>query len=202
MNMPFQWPAAYVAAIQPPAEPPERPLWFVFRDCELLVAAAPAAVALPHCNHPKNLGMMLERTLYLGVLGGQHCFSAEAAAEAAQPQGWAWQGLRALFGALDDAQFALAGRALQIGDWDRTQQYCGACGKASAASASERSRQCPGCGRVAYPRLSPAVMGLGAARKGVAPRALASVPGGDVQCARRIRRTRRDLGTVFGARGS
>jgi len=160
MNMPFQWPAAYVAAIQPPAEPPERPLWFVFRDCELLVAAAPAAVALPHCNHPKNLGMMLERTLYLGVLGGQHCFSAEAAAEAAAPQGWAWQGLRALFGALDDAQFALAGRALQIVDWDRTHQYCGACGKATEASTSERSRQCPGCGRVAYPRLSPAVMGL------------------------------------------
>ncbi len=160
MSMPFQWPAAYVAAIQPPAEPPERPLWFVFRDCELLVAAAPAAVALPHCNHPKNLGMMLERTLYLGVLGGQHCFSAEAAAEAAAPQGWAWQGLRALFGALDDAQFALAGRALQIVDWDRTHQYCGACGKATEASTSERSRQCPGCGRVAYPRLSPAVMGL------------------------------------------
>src|SRR6266516_534808 len=150
MSMPFQWPAAYVAAIQPPAEPPERPLWFVFRDCELLVAAAPAAVALPHCNHPKNLGMMLERTLYLGVLGGQHCFSAEAAAEAAAPQGWAWQGLRA--GGLSTA---LAG-----GD------------------------------------------GAGAARKGVAPRALAPVPAGDVQRARRIRRTRRDLGTVFGARDS
>ena len=160
MSMPFQWPAAYVAAIQPPAEPPERSLWFVFRDFELLVAAPPAAVALPHCNHPKNLGMMLERTQYLGVLGGRHCFSAEAAAEAEAPQGWVWQGLRALFGALDDAQFALAGRALQVVDWDRTHQYCGACGRATAASASERSRQCPGCGRVAYPRLSPAVMGL------------------------------------------
>jgi NAD+ diphosphatase len=160
MSMPFQRPAAYVAAIQPPAEPPERSLWFVFRDFDLLVAAAPAAVALPHCNHPKKLGMMLERTQYLGVLGGQHCFSAEAAAEAAAPRGWAWQGLRALFGALDDAQFALAGRALQIVDWDRTHQYCGACGKATAASASEHSRQCTGCGRVVYPRLSPAVMGL------------------------------------------
>ncbi len=160
MSMPFQWPAAYVPAIQPPAEPPERSLWFVFRDFELMVAAAPAAVALPHCNHPKNLGMMLARTQYLGVLGGQHCFSAEVAAEAEAPQGWAWQGLRAVFGALDDAQFALAGRALQIVDWDRTHQYCGACGKATVASTSERSRQCPGCGRVAYPRLSPAVMGL------------------------------------------
>jgi len=159
MNMPFQWPADYAPAVQPPIEPPERSLWFVFRGAELLVAEAPA-IALPHCNHPNTLGMMPQRIQYLGVLGEEHCFSAEAAAETAAPQGWAWQGLRALFGVLDEARFALAGRALQIVDWDRTHQYCGACGRATAARTSERSRECPGCGLVAYPRLAPAVMGL------------------------------------------
>jgi NAD+ diphosphatase len=104
--------------------------------------------------------MMPQRIQYLGVLGEQHCFSAELAVDAVAPQGWIWQGLRALFGALDEAQFALAGRALQIVDWDRTHQYCGACGRATAARTSERSRECPGCGLVAYPRLAPAVMGL------------------------------------------
>ena len=159
MSMPFQWPGDYAPAIQPPIEPPERSLWFVFRGPELLVTAAPD-VALPHCNHPKTLGIMPQRIQYLGVLGEQHCFSAEAAAGVAAPQGWVWQGLRALFGALDDAQFALAGRALQIVDWDLTHQYCGACGAATVARKSERSRECPGCGLVAYPRLAPAVMGL------------------------------------------
>jgi len=158
--MPFQWPAAYAPAIQPPADRPQRALWFVFRGAELLVAAAPGAATLPHCNHPNTLGMMPQRTQYLGVLGEQHCFSAELAADAVAPQGWIWQSLRALFGALDEAQFALAGRALQIVDWDRTHQYCGACGRATAARTSERSRECPGCGLVAYPRLAPAVMGL------------------------------------------
>jgi len=158
--MPFQWPAAYVPAIQPPVDLPERSLWFVFRGAELLVAAGPGAATLPHCNHPNTLGMMPQRIQYLGVLGEAHCFSAELAADAAAPQGWIWQGLRALFGALDEAQFALAGRALQIVDWDRTHQYCGACGKATVARTSERSRECPGCGLVAYPRLAPAVMGL------------------------------------------
>jgi NAD+ diphosphatase len=104
--------------------------------------------------------MMPQRIQYLGVLGQEHCFSAEAAAETAAPLGWVWQGLRALFGVLDEARFALAGRALQIVDWDRTHQYCGACGRATAARTSERSRQCPGCGLVVYPRLAPAVMGL------------------------------------------
>src|SRR5258708_39996925 len=114
MSMPFQWPAAYVPAIQPPAEPPERSLWFVFRDFELLVAAAPAAVALPHCNHPKNLGMMLARTQYLGVLGGQHCFSAEAAAEAEAPQGGARQAFGALFEAPDSGRMPCPGGGLRL----------------------------------------------------------------------------------------
>jgi NAD+ diphosphatase len=160
MTMPFQRPLAYVAAIQPPVEPPRRSLWFVFRDAELLVAAAPAAPAIPCCNNPKELGMMPQRTLYLGVLGEEHCFSAEVAAQAAAPQGWVWQGLRALFGVIGEAQFALAGQALQVVEWDRTHQYCGACGAATAARMSERSRECPSCGLVAYPRLAPAVMGL------------------------------------------
>ena len=160
MSMPFQWPADYAPAIQPPVNPPERSLWFVFRGAELLVAAAPGATALPHCNHPNTLGMMPKRIQYLGVLGGQHCFSAELATDAVAPQGWIWQGLRALFGALDEAQFALAGRALQIVDWDRSHQYCGVCGRTTAARTSERSRECPGCGLVVYPRLAPAVMGL------------------------------------------
>lgn len=159
MSIPFQWPAGYTPAVQPPTEFPEHSLWFVFRGTELLVTAPPT-VALPHCTHPNSLGMMPARIQYLGVLGGQHCFSAELGAGAAAPQGWVWQGLRGLFGALEDAQFALAGRALQIVDWDRTHQYCGACGAVTAVRTSERSRECLGCGLVVYPRLAPAVMGL------------------------------------------
>ena len=158
--MPFQWPRAYASAVDPPEEPPERSLWFVFRGSELLVSAIPAPAAIPHCNNPKDLGMMPLRTQYLGVLGKEHCYSAEAAAEAQAPQGWSWQGLRGLFGTLDDAQFALAGRAVQIVEWDRTHQYCGACGEVTVARKNERSRECPRCRLVAYPRLAPAVMGL------------------------------------------
>jgi NAD+ diphosphatase len=159
MSMPFQWPASYAPAVQPPVDPPARALWFVFRDAELLVKAS-SSIELPDCAHPNILGMMPRRTQYLGVLGEQHCFSAELDADAAAPQGWVWQGLRGLFGALDDAQFALAGRALQIVGWDRTHQYCGACGAATAPRTTERSRECPACGLVAYPRLAPAVMAL------------------------------------------
>ena len=159
MSLPFEWPAEYAPAVLAPAEPPERSLWFVFRGAELLVTTPPE-VLLPHCAHPNSLGIMPQRIQYLGVLGEHHCFSAELAPDVAAPQGWVWQGLRGLFGALDDARFALAGRALQIVDWDRTHQFCGACGVATAARTNERSRECPACGLVAYPRLAPAVMAL------------------------------------------
>src|SRR2546430_16767337 len=94
MSMPFEWPAGYAPAIQAPAEPPERSLWFAFRGAEMLVTAPPE-VALPHCNHPKTLGMMPQRIQYLGVLGGQHCFAAELAAGGGGPPEGGWGGVGA-----------------------------------------------------------------------------------------------------------
>jgi NAD+ diphosphatase len=157
--MPFQSPAGYSPGIQPPAGVPEHAVWFVFRGAELLVTVPPA-VGLPHCANPNSLGMIAQRTQYLGVLGERHCYAAELAAGAEAPLGWVWQGLRGLFGALDDAHFALAGRALQLVEWNRTHQYCGACGTATTPRTTERSRECPACGLVAYPRLAPAAMAL------------------------------------------
>ncbi len=71
-----------------------------------------------------------------------------------------WEGLRTLFSVLDDAQFALAGRALQLVDWDRTHQFCGRCGTRTEPHAEERVRICPACKLSAYPRVAPAVMAL------------------------------------------
>jgi NAD+ diphosphatase len=68
--------------------------------------------------------------------------------------------LRTLFSVLDDAQFALAGRALQLIDWDRSHQFCGRCGSRTEARRDERVRVCPACKLSAYPRVAPAVMAL------------------------------------------
>ncbi len=106
------------------------------------------------------LGSQPARTLYLGRLAGVDCWAAEVDASAGAPQGMSWEGLRTLFSVLDDAQFALAGRALQLVDWDRTHQYCGRCGAPTEPKREERVRICPACKLAAYPRVAPAVMAL------------------------------------------
>lgn len=163
MSMPFQWPVDYLPAIVPPRSAPGRARWFVFCSSRILVSSAPP-VTLPQLANPENLGFAPVRSQYLGILSGEHCFSAEVEPGTSAPQGWDWQNLRMLYGVLDDPLFALAGRALQLVDWDRTHQHCGACATRTRARTEERSRECPACGLVAYPRVAPAVMCL--ARRG------------------------------------
>jgi NAD+ diphosphatase len=154
--MPFSSPQAYVAGICAPETLSGNIQWFVFRDTELLVAEG--HFGLP--PHPDVLGLAPLRSQYLGLLGETHCFACDVHAGAAAPQGWTFNGLRGLFGQIDDARFALAGRALQIVDWDRSHQYCGRCGTPTVSRTDERSRQCPACNLTFYPRIAPAVMAL------------------------------------------
>src|SRR5260221_762282 len=150
--------------------------WFVFRGTDLLVELGPpdpgptddlrvrqrpSWARLPLLKNHNWLGSASLRTLYLGRLRGTDCWAAELAAGTDAPApGSAWQGLRTLFSVLDDRHFALAGRALQLVDWDRTHQFCGRCGTPTEAKREERVRVCPACKLSVYPRVSPAGMGL------------------------------------------
>lgn len=155
IEIPFAAPADYVGAIVAPADVGEA-VWFVFREARLLVAEG--SNALPSGLEP--LGLVAARTQYLGTLGARHVFAADLDAGAATPAGWRWSDLRSLFGRLAADDYALAGRALQLVEWERTHAFCGRCGAPTQARVDERSRQCPACGLVVYPRLAPAVMAL------------------------------------------
>ena len=76
------------------------------------------------------------------------------------PPGWRSAGLRSWFGAIDQNALALAMRAVQLLDWDRTHRYCGSCGTATTLQAGERAKCCPTCELTVYPRISPAMMVL------------------------------------------
>lgn len=134
--------------------------WFLFQGTNLLVAHDAERVRIPRRLELRELGLLPQHAHYLGSLKGCACYSADVPATASVPPPWTWSGLRPLFGLLDDRQFALAGRATQIVQWDLTHKYCGRCGAPTERSASERARICPDCSLSSYPRLDPAVMAL------------------------------------------
>jgi NAD+ diphosphatase len=76
------------------------------------------------------------------------------------PEGFAFAGVRELFESMDESLYSLAGRAVQIVDWDRTHRFCGRCGAPTERLSTERARRCPACGLTSYPRLAPAVITL------------------------------------------
>ncbi|HEX2188671.1 MAG TPA: NAD(+) diphosphatase, partial [Longimicrobiaceae bacterium] len=133
--------------------------WFFFRGRELLVVEGEAA-GLPLASHPGELGAEPLRTLELEALEGVACRAAEVPEGFEPPAGMAFHALRATWGLLDEPRFRMAGRAVQLLEWDRTHRFCGACGTPTARRESERARECPACGLLAYPRLAPAVIVL------------------------------------------
>jgi NAD+ diphosphatase len=146
---------AFRAALRPPEAAQGPALWLAIRGSEILVELSRGS--LPS-EEPTKLGLAPLGTHYLGALGSLHCYCAELAPEAAPPEGMTFRNLRQLFGLLDTSLHAVAGRAVQIVEWDRTHRFCGACGAPTVAHASERSRVCSACGLAHFPRIAPAVI--------------------------------------------
>ena len=172
VELPFRSPLQFEAACF--CETVGEGHWFVFAADKLLVElgpperpsddprfrARPAYARLPLLKNHNNWGCEPARTLYLGRLNGVDCWAAELPAQQPAPAGFAWEGLRPLFSVLDDDHFALAGRALQLLQWDRDHRFCGRCGTPTEPKREERVRVCPAWKLSAYPRVAPAVMGL------------------------------------------
>ena len=132
--------------------------WFVFQKGRLLVDAESAAV--PRLADPLTLGFVERRRVFVGFLDGEPSFALEVEADAPAPHGLVWEGLRPLFMRYEESLIAASGRAVQLVNWDRDHQFCGRCATPTTSNRNERSRQCPSCGLIAYPRISPAMMAL------------------------------------------
>ncbi len=131
---------------------------FVFRGDGLLVKATGDTIAVPSSSDIAGLRGSLLSTHYLGLINDMPCFAAEVQEIAVPPEGMSFQGLRSLLGILREEQFSLAGRALQILDWNRTHRFCTRCGVPMEPKVDERAKVCPECGLLDYPIISPAII--------------------------------------------
>ena len=148
-------PFRFIPHHRAPDSPGEEPILFAFRGRELLVTHE---LQLPTVTQIDTYGVQAIRTQYLGRLDERHCYSAELPDDAEIGEGFRVANLHMLHGTFDEMMHALAGRAVQIVEWDRTHQYCGACAEPTELSMTDRSRMCPRCRIPMYPRLAPAMI--------------------------------------------
>jgi NAD+ diphosphatase len=149
-------PATFTAVItQPEPGAYPDPLNFVFHGSRLLVREHD--LALPH----GPLALEPHRIEPVGLLDGRFCQAAWVDSEDDAPEGYVFSSLRPLlFGPFDEDLMGVAARAVQIAEWARTHQFCGACAQPMRKMAGERCFQCTACQHLAYPRISPAMMVL------------------------------------------
>ncbi len=151
----------FTSLVSPPSEQREPAYWFIFNGYRLLVQVKDDKVEIPSLVDISELGLTAVRQQYLGYLEAKgiiNCYSAEVVEETEAPKDMVFQGLRTLFSQLGNELTWLAGRAIQIMDWDRTHQFCSRCGERTQTMPNERAKKCPKCGFTSYPRLSPAII--------------------------------------------
>ena len=150
----------FTSGIVPPAERTEPAWWFAFQGPKLLVYQGSDSVSIPCFVDFAELGLIALSQHYLGHLDDRDCYAVELAEGTTLPPGMALEGLRQIYGRLDEALFWVATRAVQIVDWDRTQLFCGRCATPLRTKTAERAKECPICGQLHFPRLAPAMIVL------------------------------------------
>lgn len=154
--------STFVPDVAPPAgvEGPSRwypPRWYVVRRGELLTTPEGS---LP-VEGPEALGLVPDAApVFLGKLDGQPCWAAGVDGGTEAPGELWWQELRSLGALWPSEEWALAGRAVQLVEWVRTNRFCGRCATPTERADGERAMRCPACGLAAYPRLAPAIIVL------------------------------------------
>jgi NAD+ diphosphatase len=150
----------FVSGVVPPEEQLNPAWWFAFQGRKLLVHSEGSSVAVPHMVEIEHLGLKTDARQYLGQLGSRDCYAVQFAEGLQPPAGMTFLGLRQLYGQIDEHLFQVAGRAVQLVEWDRTNKFCTRCGHPLENRLTERAKECARCGLLNFPRLSPAVIVL------------------------------------------
>jgi NAD+ diphosphatase len=148
----------FTPKLNPPIDKHLPSLWFLFRGGDLLTQKNVAPNSIPLVIAPKQLGIPIQTSHYLGTLDNQHCFCAELSENQAIPSSYELLPLRESYPLLGEMLFSIAGRAFQIIQWDKNHQFCGRCGEPIGILKNERAKICMICQLTFYPRMSPCVL--------------------------------------------
>lgn len=149
--------------IEKPVEEMDSDLWFIFKNGEILIEANKEEIHIPNRGKLSRYLDGMNHVHYIGSLNGRHCYAAELG-EMEQLQryltveGLIFRSFRSLATEAREEIFNVAGRAIQLINWDKDHKYCGGCATVMKEGQGERVKICPNCGRTYYPRISPAII--------------------------------------------
>ena len=134
--------------------------WFIFFKRKLLVSAEGLEPAVPLIRNLTDLGIDPHGECYPGDPGGKTLLWRGLFDPAKAPAGLNFQDLWGLYGRLDPDFIPIAFRALHLLDWSHKTRFCKRCGSAMQPKPGPPARECPQCGYLSFPRISPAVIVL------------------------------------------
>lgn len=148
--------ADFISSVDILSPKTEKDMYFLFCKDELLVKSYGDNALIPDFKDIEKLNLI--NIQYLGALKGQNCFCGELKEETIIPSNMYFSKIRPLIGVLQENMFWLAGRAIQIVNWNTNNLYCGRCGSLTETMKGERGKKCFKCGLINYPRISPAII--------------------------------------------
>jgi NAD+ diphosphatase len=133
--------------------------WFAFVRDRLALLDGDGTQRLPTGAELRSLGLTLAGGNLLGHCDGVACYTGDLEHDDL-PAPIQLVDLRQAHGLLPELDYWIAGFASQVAHWDRTTRFCPACGARVEPHPAERSKRCPECGLLQYPRVSPAIITL------------------------------------------
>jgi NAD+ diphosphatase len=150
----------FVASVVPPDPDIADALWFVYSGYRLLVKSDGDTAAIPSTKDVEALGVEISRKLYLGSHRGHSCYAAEGTIPGDSSSGYAFQELRTLFERFKEPFYEIALLGVHLIEWDKGCQFCSKCRGKLKSRNDIRAKECEECGRLEFPRISPAIIVL------------------------------------------
>lgn len=150
----------FTPGVTPPEDLAGDAIWFAFQRGKLLMFSDIQGPMVPQLPDFDQIGVPYRSRHFLGYFNGQPCFAVEIDDEHSPAEPFFLQDMRRLAMEVGEDLFMLAGRALQVVQWDRDHQYCGRCGTPTEDQGQDRAKVCPRCGHTSYPRISPCIIVL------------------------------------------
>jgi NAD+ diphosphatase len=134
--------------------------WFVYSGNRLLVKVSGVHASIPTRDELEAFGADVEQPLFLGHFRGHPCFAAEGTMPEGSPAAAVFRELRSLFDLLETQFYEIALLGVHLVHWDKALQFCSKCRGHLKQRNDMRAKECVECGRMEFPRISPAIIVL------------------------------------------